>query len=402
MKKVIWFLSIIGILLPYTLTFYKEIETKYELSVLLDGVDTLDIPSKDSGYYYKDLTCNQENNAYWNNQTWQLEVNNIKNSLKCTIHFSKKTSSVSLVQTIINQEGVDTIRAKGTPDFTKIADTDEGLFIMEDDYGESYYYRGDVLDNNVYFANFYWKIIRINGDASIRLIYNGKKKDSKNDDSIIGFTSYNSYYLDNASVGYMFGNYKSVDYNSTHQNLFNSNVKNMVDNWYERNLKNYNINLSDTLFCNDRSTTNLGYNNNQTTYSSYDRVMNTKIPTLKCSQKNDRFTIYDTTIGNGNLTQPIGLITADEAMLAGIVRGSPNTNSYINKEIQHSFTTMTPGAYINVPTMKAEYASVWFINNNFANVNVNSIAAIRPVINLSASTKIVGGVGTMNNPYYVE
>ena len=59
------------------------------------------------------------------------------------------------------------IKAKGTPDFSKTATTDEGLFMSEDDEGESYYYRGAVKNNYVSFAGFTWRIIRRNGDGSI-------------------------------------------------------------------------------------------------------------------------------------------------------------------------------------------------------------------------------------------
>ena len=57
--------------------------------------------------------------------------------------------------------------------------SDKGIYMADDDYGTTYYYRGNILNNNVYFAGFYWQIIRINGDGSIRLIYNGTEKNSK-------------------------------------------------------------------------------------------------------------------------------------------------------------------------------------------------------------------------------
>ena len=44
---------------------------------------------------------------------------------------------------------------------------------MEDDYGTSYYLRGNHQDNNVKFANMCWKLIRITGTGGYKLIYNG-------------------------------------------------------------------------------------------------------------------------------------------------------------------------------------------------------------------------------------
>ena len=77
-----------------------------------------------------------------------------------------------------HESSVDTaktnIKAKGTPDFSKTATTDEGLYKAEDDEGTSYYYRGAVRNNYVSFAGFTWRIIRRNGDGSVRLIYSGK------------------------------------------------------------------------------------------------------------------------------------------------------------------------------------------------------------------------------------
>ena len=62
---------------------------------------------------------------------------------------------------------------EGTPNFGNDATTDEGIYSAQDDYGTSYYFRGAVENNYVKFANKYWRIIRINGDGTIRLIYDG-------------------------------------------------------------------------------------------------------------------------------------------------------------------------------------------------------------------------------------
>ena len=96
------------------------------------------------------------------------------------------------------------ITAKGTPDFSKTATTDEGLFMAEDDDGASYYYRGAVKNNYVSFAGFIWRIIRRNGDGSIRLIYAGKKTNDTGTATTIGNSAFNEKNLDPAYVGYMY------------------------------------------------------------------------------------------------------------------------------------------------------------------------------------------------------
>ena len=99
------------------------------------------------------------------------------------------------------------IKAKGTPDFTKIAPNDsetDGLYMAEDDEGESYYYRGAVKNNYVSFAGFIWKIIRRNGDGSVRMIYSGKSTSDTGDNTMIGYSQFNSNDWDPTYVGYKY------------------------------------------------------------------------------------------------------------------------------------------------------------------------------------------------------
>ena len=96
------------------------------------------------------------------------------------------------------------INAKGTPDFSKPATSDEGLYMSEDDDGASYYYRGAVKNNYVSFAGYTWRIIRRNGDGSVRLIYSGKTTSDTGESTTIGKSQYNSKYWDPAYVGYKY------------------------------------------------------------------------------------------------------------------------------------------------------------------------------------------------------
>ena len=108
------------------------------------------------------------------------------------------------------------ITAKGTPDFSKTATTDEGLFMAEDDEGESYYYRGAVKNNYVSFAGFIWRIIRRNGDGSVRMIYSGKKTSDTGEAVTIGKSQFNSKYWDPTYVGYKYNeDFELYENNST-------------------------------------------------------------------------------------------------------------------------------------------------------------------------------------------
>ncbi|MBD9098396.1 hypothetical protein EGP98_02170 [bacterium] len=99
------------------------------------------------------------------------------------------------------------IKAKGTPDFSKIAPNDtetDGLYMAEDDEGESYYYRGAVKNNYVSFAGFIWRIIRRNGDGSVRMIYSGKSTTDTGEAVTIGNSPFNSKYWDPTYEGYKY------------------------------------------------------------------------------------------------------------------------------------------------------------------------------------------------------
>ena len=99
------------------------------------------------------------------------------------------------------------IKAKGTPDFSKIAPNDtetDGLYMAEDDEGESYYYRGAVKNNYVSFAGFIWRIIRRNGDGSVRMIYSGKSTTDTGEAVTIGNSQFNSKYWDPTYEGYKY------------------------------------------------------------------------------------------------------------------------------------------------------------------------------------------------------
>ena len=110
-----------------------------------------------------------------------------------------------------HESSVDTaktnIKSKGTPDFSKIAPNDtetDGLYMAEDDEGESYYYRGAVKNNYVSFAGFTWRIIRRNGDGSIRMIYSGKSTTDTGEATSIGNSQFNSKYWNPTYVGYKY------------------------------------------------------------------------------------------------------------------------------------------------------------------------------------------------------
>ncbi len=310
--------------------------------------------------------------------------------------------------------------------FDDPATTDEGIFEMEDDYGTSYYYRGAVENNYVKFAGFYWRIIRINGDGSLRIIYDGEQAYENGANSsnryINTSTKYNTNYNDAKYVGWMYGPIGTDSSTSKAQaqtNTADSTIKGVVDAWYKTNIvdKGYGNAVSDTLFCNDRSIpgksitlwtgdTGNGYGSLKTGYGAVGRFMtgnnSTSLnartgiqPTFKCLQKNDAFTVNDTSKGNGALTYPVGLITADEIVAAGSGKyNTTNTNYYLYRGSSYWYWSLSPYYF--------DLAYVFIVSNggSLNDYFVSNGGGVVPVINLSAEyAKTLRGTGTMTDPY---
>ena len=298
----------------------------------------------------------------------------------------------------------------GTINVTNVESENSLLCSAPDNYGTSYYYRGNVTNNYVKFADKYWRIVRINGDGSIRIIYDGTSAHANgeaSEDRIIGYSPFNEKYDDNAYAGYMYGTPNSSTYEETHANINDSTIKKYIDTWYEENIINtaYEKYLSDSIFCNDRSISsnvpndynNKGYGAEKTAYRWYyfaNNSYNSEMM-LKCLQQNDAFDVNDTLKGNGALKYPISLITADEVVLAG-GWNEVNYNYYLHSG--NWYWTLSPGYG------SGAYAGSRFVrydgNIDYA-CNQDGNSGVKPVINLKANS-LKSGDGTINNPYVVE
>ena len=283
--------------------------------------------------------------------------------------------------------------------------SDKGIYRETDDYGTTYYYRGNVKNNNVYFAGFYWQIVRINGDGSIRLIYNGTQKNAKDKDQTIGNSAFNTIPNDPAYVGYMYGNPDATTFNEVHANVNDSTVKSVIDNWYKYNIydNGYNKYLSTTVgFCGDRTlSTDSGDGIQTDRYSDFGALGRQRLQTATfvCPEPSrDLYTTADSNIGNNALTYPIGLITYDELAFAGLGINNVNKLSWIYSS--QIFWTMSPTIF-NI-TSNCSYVHVNLNTGLLSNWYVSYDNAIRPVINLKSDVKITGGIGTANDPYVVD
>ena len=308
------------------------------------------------------------------------------------------------------------------------------MYAADDDYTattgmKSYYYRGAVNNNWVKFGkegdkDIYWRIIRINGDGSIRMIYSGTT-DPKNESSVTGSNgvymtgtgtqitvdstntfAFNSSYDNPSYVGYMY------TASAQHGNSTSSTIKTTIDNWYktttlETDAATKALVSQDQIFCNDRSATTSdsgtpgeisGSMSTSTTYyyGAYVRLVTNKSPQLICPTASDKFTV-NTSNGNGALTYPVGIITADEVAMAGGVYGSSNSSYYLYTN--QWYWSGSPHTFSSDPSNAAEFA-VSYIGSIGAGPVYGRHGA-RPVVSLSSKAKLSGN-GTYSKPYTVS
>ena len=293
----------------------------------------------------------------------------------------------------------------------------ESLFAStEDDYGYSYYFRGNVKNNYVEFANKCWRIVRITGNNLVKLVLHNNNSngvsnpcsESNNDSTaaFIGTSAYNDSYNDEAYVGFMYGQTGSTDYGTTYANTNKSTILNTLETWYKENLAPYESKLADTIWCNDKSTgIQRGLASDVTNYyEPNNRLESSKTATLKCPNDNNecklsKLTTSDTINGNGNLTYKIGLLTADETAYAGLSVGKINPLFYLTENASGGWWwTLSPHSY------NLDIANVYTVigkTGTLVSRAVNLDMYVRPAIALNTSIEVTGS-GTSEDPYIVK
>ena len=337
---------------------------------------------------------------------------------------SAGSSTVGTMKTTTNLSSVYYVVSATSSSFTyKVItsnkNTTEALLASTvDDYGTSYYFRGAVKNNYVEFANKCWRIVRITGDGSVKLVLHNDNTtkvanpcSSANNSTNAAFawplyiSTFNDNDGDNAYIGFMYGTAGAGDYATTHANTNKSTILTNLETWYTNNLASYESKLADTIWCNDKSTVSggLGYEINDTDYAAYNRLNSTKQPTLKCPNDNNggklsKFTVDDTAKGNGNLTYKIGLLTADEIAFSGLVWGYYNSSTYLQENTGTTWWwSLSPNIFYG------GNVRVWGVRSGVLNfIFGNNGGGLRPAISLVSSTTIAGGTGTSEDPYIIN
>ena len=386
----------------------------------IDEIISRNMPSQNTGYTLdtEKSNCNNGVIPTWDNAGWKFigdyhnynETDNTRT--KCTLYFNKTSKTVF---TALGNIEVNTY----TPDFTKSACDDEsceshekGIYETTDyDGNPTYYYRGSVENNYVKFAGFYWRIIRINSNGSIRIIYDGTSVHGNgevSEDRQYGNIQFNTACNDNMYVGYMYTS------GEAHGTGISSKIKTNVDKFYTDKLVSYASKLDTNVgFCGDRSTLNLQSGVGAGTISTYNKAylrVEESTPTLTCINVSDYYTISSASSGNKKSTYPIGLITADEVMLAGHAGGifdggynhtKKNNGSYLITG--NTFWTMTPAGGYN-PFDRNYWTARLFGVYDYGGLDdhdADGTYGLRPVINIRSDVTITGS-GTMNDPYVVN
>ena len=216
--------------------------------------------------------------------------------------------------------------------------------------------------------------------------------------------SRNYCYVASNQVKGKYHSYLTDTYENTYKDTNESTIKPKIDSWYKTNIedKGYSKYLSDAIFCNDRTVASGDGSSLEATtyYGAYNRNATKKTPSLKCSRQVDQFTkTKGSTLGNGELTYPVGLITTDEVVLAGGKAWTKNQSYWLNTG--QAYWTMSSANF----HAQNGSAGVWSVYENGTLSNgtwTASTIGVRPVINLKPEITINKGNGTTNNPYIIE
>ena len=323
-----------------------------------------------------------------------------------------------------------------------------GLYSSSDEDGTTYYYRGDIDNNNIIFGAYdedyyvygntlrqasayyqskescmeaedddglciktkiasagdkiYWKIVRVNGDGSLRLFYNGSGFSAEGGigsggpnslklSQFFGVIGIHEYKIEHIALPDGSKDPKYTGY--TYDNGTASFIKKEVDTWYNNVLgsnSTYDSKVILGRYCSDSS----GYNYDVFgRFSSWDRLRQAwndfakdNAPTFICPTTSESY--------GGAYRLKAGLITADELAFAGEMDSSIGS-SYLNTgEDGVYYWSMTP--VTNTSVMISGEALT------YSDISLNKGIGLRPVINVSTENMTLTGDGTIDNPYILE
>ena len=385
MKKVIIILIIFSLVFISFFVFKKDEEKENKnISVILEteegNIETNKFPSKND-YEYLSTECENTSdniNTIFNESSWKLnlsvEEESIDGDFFCTIYFKEYPTINELI--FKNNE------IKNTPLTTpgsEVATTDEGLIKGGiDDYNSNmYYFRGKVENNYIKLGEDLWRIVKINGDGSVKIILNDLVL---NEDNSVKKIQYST--LETAS---------SISEAQRILKFSNSILLTELKKYYNEKLLDYDEVIEKTKFCTDLS---YQMNGTRTDFNTFTRLNKLTAPVSKCSSTSY---IYE---------EKIGSLTSDEIVYAGaagyitVSTNMKNKIFYLNINDYKSryFHTISPSVYYMMDNKTISNIVYDFKSGGLVGSNLENNIGIRPVISIKGDTKAMGN-GTINDPY---
>ncbi|MFI3260918.1 MAG: hypothetical protein R3Y13_04310 [bacterium] len=370
-----------------------------------------------------------DNNGYKTTATKEVEI---FNQLGDVLLLNESTSYNTL------DSAISYIKNKNVS-FITAAITDEGFYATEDDSGTSYYFRGAVTDNWVYFAGFYWRILRIDGVGNIKLIYSGTTKPTSDTAIMTGIGTQigTSNFQDKTTIledgNYLYHSIESIGYVYSDGKIRGTDkdslAKNVVDTWYDTNLKPYESYISTSIYCLSRRM----YNGSNYTIEITDNNINSytniqiysdsgiyaktatyaKVSTPTYYPNDDSNLTSLTCSANDSVSLRIGLISTQESFTAGTayaasgfeINGnaisSVTTNNATYLYTGQNYWSLTPYRH----SKNGGSYTGWMGYGNYATTSHANIATanlgLRPTISLNSDITITGGTGTGTDPYVI-
>ena len=295
---------------------------------------------------------------------------------------------------IKNNGGRDLFSDQASIDFANAAvNGDYGLKYTVDQDGSTFYFRGKMNDNYLEFAGNMWRIVRINGDGTIRLVLSTGAK--KADDTF--YTGTFNTHSDCSTSGNTNSITKAINCLKYNGGTYDStnNAKIMLNEWYTDNMSGFEAFLALGKFCNDYSTNNIANSSNQVLFGPFYRLSENKNPSLTC-------TVPDGYTYTGSAAETIylyiGLLSADELALAGAVYDTANYVYYLYQD----YDTWTMSGHKWFKSVGRIFGVKTSASKSITGLAFDTTQAtkIMPVINIKANAFGTGD-GTRQNPYRI-
>lgn len=224
-----------------------------------------------------------------------------------------------------------------------------GLYLV----GDSYYFRGDKVDNYLILDGVLWRITKINSDNSIRLIEASRR------DPVVWDDRYNAETMATTGI------------NNFYNNDLNSRIKDNLESIYNsediisNDLKGF---IKETSLC-------IGKRDSETSVND---------GSIECA----------TTLDN----QYLGLLQLNEYMLASLDSNCLNTKSTACRN--YNYLADFKNSYWTLTANSESTSQVYKISTTVLPTAASNAGMARLVINISENTNVTGA-GTEEEPYIV-